>query len=96
MTTIDRNLMLYLESLSNIRLSEEERAACRDDLQSVIDHFGQLAALDTEGVEPMTHGLPLVNVMREDKAVASIGSEALLANAPRVKDGAVMVVRTVE
>lgn len=94
--TIDRDLILYLESLSMIRLSEEERDACGADLRAVTGHFEQLAALETGGVEPMTHALPLVNVMREDAVAPGIGSERLLANAPRVKDGAVMVMRTVE
>ena len=94
--TIDRDLVLNLEFLSCIALSEEERAAFEADLRDTIACFDQLAALDTEGVEPLTHCFPLVNVMREDEVVPSMPNEELLANAPREKDGAFMVHRAVE
>jgi aspartyl-tRNA(Asn)/glutamyl-tRNA(Gln) amidotransferase subunit C len=94
--TIDRDLVLYLEALARVRLTEAERAACEGDLQSIISYFDQLNALDTQGVEPMSHALPLVNVMREDAVAASMETDALLANAPREKDGYFMVGRAVE
>ncbi|MCL2299973.1 MAG: Asp-tRNA(Asn)/Glu-tRNA(Gln) amidotransferase subunit GatC [Firmicutes bacterium] len=94
--TVDRDLVLELESLSAIALSEEERAAAQADLQGMIDRFDKLDELDTEGVEPLTYVFPLANVMREDAVAESIGIEALLANAKRVKDGAFAVPRAVE
>jgi len=94
--TIDRDLVLALEAQSAISLNEEEREAMQADLQEAIDGFGQLAALDTTGVEPLTHVFPLANVMREDVVVPSMDNELLLGNAARVKDGAFVVHRAVE
>ena len=94
--TIDRNLVLTLESLSSIRLTEEERAAFECDLRDAAACFDRLSALDTEGVEPLAYSVPLVNVMREDKVVPSMPNEELLANAAREKDGAFLVWRAVE
>ncbi|MDR3313633.1 MAG: Asp-tRNA(Asn)/Glu-tRNA(Gln) amidotransferase subunit GatC [Oscillospiraceae bacterium] len=94
--TIDRDLVLYLEALARVRLTDAERAACEGDLQSIISYFDQLNALNTQGVEPMSHALPLVNILREDVVAPSIATEALLANAPREKDGCFLVQRTVE
>ncbi|MDR2688011.1 MAG: Asp-tRNA(Asn)/Glu-tRNA(Gln) amidotransferase subunit GatC [Oscillospiraceae bacterium] len=93
---IDRDLVLYLESLARIALSEEERAACEGDLRGIITYFDQLRALDTEGVEPLSHSFPVVNVMREDEVRPSMPNEDVLANAPRSKDGAFLVYRAVE
>ncbi|MCL2106075.1 MAG: Asp-tRNA(Asn)/Glu-tRNA(Gln) amidotransferase subunit GatC [Oscillospiraceae bacterium] len=94
--TIDRDLVLYLESLGRIRLTEEERAACETDLRSIIGYFDQLGALDTEGVEPLSHAFPVTNVMREDVILRSMDPGDILANAPREKDGYFMVHRVME
>jgi len=94
--TVDRDLVRTLEDLSFFRLEPHEREAMQADLQNTVDSFDRLRALDTEGVEPLTHVFPLANVTREDEVVASMDNEALLSNAARVKDGAFMVYRAVE
>jgi aspartyl-tRNA(Asn)/glutamyl-tRNA(Gln) amidotransferase subunit C len=43
--------------------------------------------LNTEGVEPLAHCLPISNVFREDVVKESLGTEKTLANAPQ-RDGA--------
>jgi len=43
--------------------------------------------IDTEGVEPMSHAIPIVNVMREDEVVHEFSREELMANAPLKEDG---------
>ena len=94
--TVDRDLMLTLEAQSAIALSEEEREAMQAGLQRAITSFGPLNALDTAGVEPLIHVLPLANVMREDEVAASMDNEVLLSNAARTRDGAFLVWRAVE
>lgn len=94
--TIDRDLVLYLESLARIRLDEEERGAMQTELQQIISYFDQLNALDTEGVEPLSHSFPVTNVVREDEVLPSMDNEAILANAPQEKDGSFLVHRAVE
>ena len=37
--------------------------------------------VDTTGIEPMSHAIPIVNVMREDKVVSEQTKEELMANA---------------
>ena len=94
--TIDLALVQSLESLSAIALTPEERAAALPDLQAAVDSFDRLAAVDTEGVEPLVHVFPLANVTREDVVVPSMDNELLLSNAAREKGGAFMVHRAVE
>jgi len=94
--TVDRDLMLSLENLSMFALSEDERGDAQAWLQGMVDSFAPLDALDTEGVEPLTHVLPLANVMREDCVVPSMDNEVLLSNAARVRDGCFEVWRAVE
>jgi aspartyl-tRNA(Asn)/glutamyl-tRNA(Gln) amidotransferase subunit C len=38
--------------------------------------------VDIAGVEPTSHAVPLVNVMREDEVEPSADHEAMMANAP--------------
>ena len=94
--TIDRDLVLYLEALWRIRLTEEERTTCESDLQNIITYFDQLNALDTQGVEPLSHSFPVSNVWREDAVAPSYPTEDILANAPKEKDDCFWVYRTVE
>jgi len=94
--TIDQALILNLEALSAIALTPGERAAAQAEIQAAVDGFDRLAAVDTEGVEPLTHVFPLANVVREDEVVPSMENERLLANAKWEKGGAFVVHRAVE
>ena len=62
----------------------------------MIGYVDQLAELDTDGVEPMSHVFPLVNVLREDEVKPSMARELILQNAPKQKDGCFLVPKTVE
>ncbi len=52
-------------------------------------------ALDTEGIMPMSHVLPLKNVFREDVVTNGGGGADLLENAPCTKEGKFVVPKTV-
>ena len=62
----------------------------------MLDYIDMLQELDTEGVEPMVHIFPVQNVMREDEVTEGDQKEAMLGNAPQVKDGCYQVPKTVE
>ena len=42
------------------------------DLAAILDHFAALAEVDTAGVEPMTHAVPVELVLRADVAAPSL------------------------
>ena len=46
-----------------------------------------LSTVDTEGVEPTAHTLPLRNVMAEDVSRPSLSREEVLAMAPNTEAG---------
>lgn len=93
---IDKELVTYLETLGRIELSEEQRAACEKDLQSILDYIDTLNELDTEGVEPASHSFPVANVVREDEVTNEARADAILANAPDSREGCFAVPKTVE
>ncbi|MDD6395323.1 MAG: Asp-tRNA(Asn)/Glu-tRNA(Gln) amidotransferase subunit GatC [Acutalibacteraceae bacterium] len=91
---ITDELVTYLEALGRIKLPEESREKAKNDLQEILQYIDTLSELDTEGIEPMSHALPLTNVMRDDVVAPSIPREEVLANAPAQKDGCFLVPRS--
>ena len=76
--------------LARLELSEEDREKYTPQLNSVLDYFGELDRVDTDGIEPTYHVLPLYNVFREDEPgipTGTLSQEKALANAPAKKDG---------
>ena len=80
-----------LESLAQITLSEEEREQAAEDLEKMLGLIGKLEDLDTEGVEPMSHVLPVQNVFRED--LEGEGGDRR-CSVPSGRDGMFVVPRT--
>ena len=93
---ITDELVTYLEALGRIKLPEESRAKAQSDLQEILQYIDTLSELDTEGIEPMSHALPLTNVMREDIVQPSVFPEEVLLNAPEQKNNYFLVPRSFE
>ena len=55
-----------------------------------------LAQIDTEGVEPMVHVMPMTNVLREDERKQPFTRESLLEGAPERNDDSWQVPRLVK
>lgn len=62
----------------------------------MLDYIDKLNELDTSGVEPMSHVLPVQNVFREDVVTNGDGSQDTLRNAPEEQNGMFAVPRTFE
>ena len=77
----------HVAKLARLRLSEDEKKLFTEQLGKIIGYFDELAALDTTGIEPMSHALPVINVMREDEVQPPPGHDVLLKTAP-AKEGA--------
>lgn len=69
--------------LARLRLTSEELDHLAPQVAEVVAYVEQLSEVDTEGVEPMAHGVELTNVLREDVVQPSLPREAVLENAPR-------------
>ena len=87
--------MEYLEILSHISLTEEEKQETAGELKKILAYMEKLEELDTDGVEPMSHVFPVQNVFREDIVEREDQWEALLENAPQKKEGQYLVPKTV-
>jgi aspartyl-tRNA(Asn)/glutamyl-tRNA(Gln) amidotransferase subunit C len=68
--------------LARLELSEDDLARMQPQLSAILDYVAQLQQIDTDGVEPLAHPLPVQNVFRDDEPAPSLPVEAALANAP--------------
>lgn len=72
----------HVARLARLELSEADKERMRRELDRILSYIDKLRALDTEGVEPTSHAVPMTNVMREDATRPSFPQDEMLANAP--------------
>jgi len=85
--TISRKEVEHVAVLARLYMDEDELEGYTRQLSSILEYMGKLNELDTEGVEPTAHVLPLKNVFRDDEVREGIEREVVLKNAPDKEDG---------
>jgi len=94
---ITKKEIQYVAQLARLTLSEEETERLAKEMDSIIRYsMDKLKELDTDGVKPMEHVLPIHNVFREDTVEKSSSREDVLKNAPASEDGCFRVPKVVE
>ena len=68
--------------LARLELSEADLHTMARQLSSILDYVNQLQQVNTEGVEPLAHPLPIHNVFRDDVPAPCLTVDAALTNAP--------------
>ncbi len=84
---LDHDVVTHMAKLARVELSAAEVEAFSEQLSEIIGHFDALNAVDTEGVEPTAHTLPIRNVMAVDASRPSLPRDEVLALAPHTEDG---------
>jgi aspartyl-tRNA(Asn)/glutamyl-tRNA(Gln) amidotransferase subunit C len=72
----------WVAHLARLELSDAEVETMARQLSAIIDYVNQLQQVNTDGVEPLAHPLPIHNVFRDDEPTPSLSVDAALANAP--------------
>jgi len=93
---IDDKLLAYLEDLSCLTLSENEKTKLTHDLQEILDYMARLGEIDTNGVPERSHPFDNVNVFRNDEVCSSFDRALILQNAPVRNDETIIAPKTVE
>jgi len=86
----------HVARLSRLALDEAEIERMREQLSGILAYIDTLRALDTAGVEPTSHAVPMVNVMRPDENRPCLPQDEALANAPERSGDYVRVPRIIE
>lgn len=82
MSRITREQVEYVAGLARLDLSEPEAERMTAELATVLDYVETLSELDTRGVEPTSHVIPLPTPLREDRPAPPLDPELAVANAP--------------
>jgi aspartyl-tRNA(Asn)/glutamyl-tRNA(Gln) amidotransferase subunit C len=82
--------------LARIALRADESAAVGERLNRVLAMLDQLKAVDTEGIEPMSHALDVVQPLRSDAVTEGDQRALFQSGAPAVEDGLYLVPKVIE
>lgn len=93
---IDDTLITYLEGLSYLTLSDDEKVRLKGDLDKILNGMARLGELDTSGIPERSHPFDHVNAFRDDETQASFDRELILKNAPDRNDEMFVAPKTVE
>lgn len=85
-----------MATLARLELTPDEQEQLTGQLDRILDYMDKLNELDTENVEPMSHAVNVVNVLRPDRAVNQPRTEDLLRNAPARDDDFLSVPKIIE
>jgi aspartyl-tRNA(Asn)/glutamyl-tRNA(Gln) amidotransferase subunit C len=93
---ISRVEVEHVARLARLELSEAELDTFTVQMDSILSYVEKLNALDTEGIIPTSHAVPMENAFRADQLAPSIGVENAVANAPNHAESFFMVPKVIE
>lgn len=93
---VTRPEILKIAELARLALSAEEVSVFTEQFNKILAYMDQLNEVDTEGVEPLSHVLDLVNATRADEPEPSLDKKTVLDLAPSSRDGHVTVPPVIE
>jgi aspartyl-tRNA(Asn)/glutamyl-tRNA(Gln) amidotransferase subunit C len=82
-TKIKLDDVRHVAKLARLHLSEAQLARFTTQLESILEYVAKIGEVDVAGVEPMSHAVPLANVLRDDEVQPSLPLEKVLSNAPQ-------------
>ena len=91
MAKMTKEEVIEVAHLARLAITDEEAEHFADQLEAITNAMELLNELDTENVEPTTHVLQMVNVLREDKSVPGLDRDLVLKNVKEHEAGQVKV-----
>jgi len=85
-----------IAELARIGISDAEASAVQAQLNDIFELIGRMQKVDTEGVEPMSHGQDLKLRLREDLVTERDQRERFQSLAPKVEQGLYLVPKVIE
>ncbi len=86
---ISKKEVQHIAKLARLGLSPSEEKKFQRELSSILDYIEKLKKVKVATVEPTSHPLQVVNVMRRDEG--KVKKQKLLELAPETKTGYVKV-----
>jgi aspartyl-tRNA(Asn)/glutamyl-tRNA(Gln) amidotransferase subunit C len=92
---LTREDVLHVAQLARLSLRPEEIDLFTRQLNDILGYVAKLQELDTAGVPPLAHVLPVTNAFREDRVRGGLPRELTLENAPAREEGSFVVPRVI-
>ncbi len=86
----------HIANLARLTFDEQEMESYQYQLSRILDYIEKLNQLDTEGVPPTSHVIPIRNVMKPDEKRDLFQREDIIANAPSTEQGYFEVPKVIE
>jgi aspartyl-tRNA(Asn)/glutamyl-tRNA(Gln) amidotransferase subunit C len=93
MSSISRDDVAHLARLSRLAVTDEELDRFAGQLDQVLAAVARVGEAAVADVPPMSHAVPLTNVLRPDEVRPSLPRDAVLAGAPAAEEGRFRVPR---
>lgn len=93
---ITREQVEHVARLARLELTEAEKELFTGQLDAILAYVDTLNELDTSGIVPTAHAVPMENAFRDDVVTPSIGTENALANAPDRSESFFRVPKVIE
>jgi aspartyl-tRNA(Asn)/glutamyl-tRNA(Gln) amidotransferase subunit C len=86
----------HVARLARLELSAAEVETFTGQMDAILAYVEKLNGLDTSGVVPTAHAVPMENSFREDEVKPSLGVDKALTNAPERAEGFFRVPKVIE
>jgi len=93
---LDTDTVRRIARLARIHVDDADLAPLADELNNILGWIEQLDEVDTDGVEPMTSVVEMVQRLRADQMNDGNLQDEVPANAPAAADGFFAVPKVVE
>jgi aspartyl-tRNA(Asn)/glutamyl-tRNA(Gln) amidotransferase subunit C len=88
--------VLHVARLARLKLDTDELTRFQKDLNAILEYMDMLVEIDTSDITETVHATTIMNMMRADAIGESQDRSAALSNAPRHKDGTIVVPKVIE
>jgi aspartyl-tRNA(Asn)/glutamyl-tRNA(Gln) amidotransferase subunit C len=85
-----------IAQLARLELSPADSAAMQQQLNGILAMVDAMSAVDTAGVEPMSHPQQAMQRLREDRVTEHDQRERFQSSATQVEDGLYLVPKVIE
>ncbi len=92
---LTREEVLHVAELARLSLGPDEVELFTRQLNDILAYVEKLQELDTSGVAPLAHVIPVFNAFREDEVKEGLSPDEALANAPARQEGNFVVPRVI-
>ncbi len=93
---ITREQVEHVARLARLELTDAEKQMFTGQMDAILAYVDKLNELDTNGITPTSHAVPMENAFREDVVTESMHLDSSLLNAPDRSDNFFRVPQVIE